>query len=838
LRLVKAVYKMGRSDTYVNVVVDVPADFASNYLTYRAAGDVGDRIDVGHRVRVPLGKRTVEAYVCEVGVEAPEREIKDVIDISEPVPYLTRDIIETAWWISREYINLLPECLRCFVPPGVHARYRKLVVLSPGTGVDLAGLEKMAPVQARILRLLETAGGACEYQDIESELGRSCYQAIASLEDKDVVTVVEKWLDPTTKPRFETVYLPAADTDSLLEEQIAALKSTAPKQHLILKCMMDEPGVVWTKDRILDRATCSPAPLKSLVDRGFVKKSRVRVERDPLAACESEPAPPDLRLNQHQTEALAAIVGALNRGEHEVFLLHGVTGSGKTEVYLRAAQEVLKRGRQVIVLIPEIALTPQTTERFAGRFGERVAVMHSRLSSGERYDQWRRIRNREVGVVVGARSAVFAPVMDLGLVIVDEEHEGAYKQETSPVYHARDVAIERARRASVPVVLGSATPSIESFYQTQLRRYTLLSMPERVLGRPMPAVHLVDMRAELKAGNRSMLSRLLQDEIVKTLEENRRVVLFLNRRGYSLFVLCRECGHVIRCPDCDVSLTYHNTRRSGVLLCHYCGFKAGMPSLCPNCGSRYLRCFGAGTQQLEQVVRAEFPEARTGRMDSDTTTRKGAHEGILRDFRKGRIDVLIGTQMIAKGLDIPEIGLVGVVAADVSLNLPDFRAAERTFQLLTQVSGRTGRGEKPGLVIVQTYTPRHYSIQAAVRHDYREFYRQEIEFRRRRGYPPFRVLGRVLITGEKKNAVKKAAQALGMRGAEVLEKRQMPAVVRAPMPAPLSRIRGRYRWHMLIEGGSHDAVRDVSRYLLDQWRNHLRVDGVSIKVDIEPQSVL
>jgi len=591
-----------------------------------------------------------------------------------------------------------------------------------------------------------------------------------------------------------------------------------------------------------------------------------------------------------------------------IFLLHGVTGSGKTEIYLRAVQAALENGRQSIVLVPEIALTPQLWERFLDRFPGRVALLHSGLGQRERYEEWQRVKRGEADVVLGVRSAVFAPVTRLGLVVVDEEHEPSFKQEETPRYHAREVAIMRARWWGAPVILGSATPSLESFAQARSGSYRLLELPRRIDDRPLPPVQIVDMRQELADGNRSIFSRVLREKIEERLRQRQQVILFLNRRGHSTFVLCRECGYVARCPHCDISLTYHQD--PNLLNCHYCGYATPAPDRCPRCGSPFFRFFGAGTEKVEREVARLFPQARALRLDLDTTGRVGSHQRILGAFAKGDADILIGTQMVAKGLDLPRVTLVGVVTADTLLNLPDFRAAERTFQLLTQVAGRTGRGEEAGEVIIQTYAPEHYSIQAASNHDYKGFWEKEMAFRAPARYPPFSRLINIVVSSPKEEVAQKTAGELGALLQELVagegslkrqgdqpeetEERPLPTAptitppqlsaptltpplpgmtatmaplptasrtvasqssgprtvaprgwdslsggpaieVLGPVPAPLARLRGNFRWQILLKGEDDEFLRRLVRRALAgrTWPGTAR-----IAIDVDPVNLL
>lgn len=548
---------------------------------------------------------------------------------------------------------------------------------------------------------------------------------------------------------------------------------------------------------LVKRAQAGHQALQALVAKGVVALAQEEVHRRAEWDDVAFPAPV---LTPAQEQACAGILAELE-GRRRPVLLHGVTGSGKTEVYLQVIRHILNQGKQALVLVPEIALTPQTVSRFGNRFGGRIAVLHSGLSDGERHDEWWRIFRGDADVVIGARSAVFAPLKRLGLIVIDEEHESTYKQSEGSIrYHTRAVAEKRAELAAAQVVLGSATPAVETYHRAVLGDYRLEVLPERVERRPLPTVEIVDMRAEFEEGNRSILSRRLYSALTEVLNQRQQAIILLNRRGFSSFVLCRECGHVIQCENCSVSLTYHQD--DGKLHCHYCGARQELPQKCPNCASRYLRQFGVGTEQVQEYLQKQFPHAAVERMDADTTRRKGAHRAILQGFAAGQTDILIGTQMVAKGLDFPNVTLVGVLSADLSLKLPDIRASERTFQLLTQVAGRAGRGELPGKVIIQCYDPSHFAIQAAREHDYKRFFRQEISFRRQMNYPPFAELVRILCTGPQKETSEHAA-----RIARFLRQHGVrPGQIYGPAPAPISRIKGRYRWQVVLKGSFPEVL--------------------------------
>ncbi|MGI5884399.1 MAG: replication restart helicase PriA [Candidatus Spyradocola sp.] len=576
------------------------------------------------------------------------------------------------------------------------------------------------------------------------------------------------------------------------------------------------------------------ATARALEKKGLAEVFSQRVRRRPYADLPDADSP--VRLSAGQENAARNICAALD-GEPKAFLLHGVTGSGKTEVYIRAVREALLRGKGAILLVPEIALTPQMVSWFRARFGDVAAVLHSRLSQGEKYDEWRRIREGEARVVIGARSAVFAPVESLGLLIVDEEHEGTYRSGTHPCYDARDVARVRCRLQGATLVLGSATPSVETYARTLRGHNVLLEMRERVAGRPLPTVEVVDMRKELIAGNRSMFSRALRDAVEETLLAGEQVVLFHNRRGHSSFVKCRACGYTVHCPHCDVTMTYHSSDET--LKCHYCGAVLPPPKTCPACGSPFIRKFGVGTQQVEEKFRQEFPAARVLRMDMDTTRGKDDLVKLLTAFRRGEAQVLIGTQMVAKGHDFPNVTLVGVIMADMSLNVPDYRSEERTFQLLTQVEGRAGRGEKPGRVVVQSYEPEHYAIAMAATQDYRAFYEAEITRRRRRLYPPYAVLTRLLVTGREESDVRAEAELLEMEidawFRQDSARRRRMIQVRA-MEAPLSRIRDEFRYQVFVKlyaSGSEEALAHLSELAASR-----HAPGLRVELEIDPPSFL
>ncbi|MDD4169067.1 MAG: primosomal protein N' [Desulfotomaculaceae bacterium] len=606
-----------------------------------------------------------------------------------------------------------------------------------------------------------------------------------------------------------------------------------PKQAAALKKALACPGL--TRKELAVAAEVSTSVINALIKKGLLTVSAVKVPRYTGRVEQPVVKTKGLTLNVDQENALSRVAGGIRQGVFNTFLLHGVTGSGKTEVYMRAITVALEAGRQAVTLVPEISLTPQMIELFRERFGGQVAVLHSALPVRQRFDEWQRIKEGRAPVVLGTRSAIFAPLTRPGLFVIDEEHESSYKQDDHLRYHAREIALKRAQLAGATVLLGSATPSLESRIRTSPGGpYQLLKLNSRVVGRPLPPVKVVDMRREVKEGNCGIFSRELIDSINWCLASREQVLLFLNRRGFSTFVICRECGLVLKCSRCDISLTYH---RDGRLRCHYCNYHVKTPQLCPDCGGHNIRYFGAGTQKVEAEAGNLFPGARILRMDSDSTARKGAHAQIINAFQDRQADILIGTQMIAKGLDFPGVTLVGVINADTTLHMPDFRAAERTFQLLTQVAGRAGRGSLPGKVLIQTFNPEHYSITAAAAHDCNRFYLNELPVRRSLGYPPFSHLARLLFTHEHEEEVKKGAVQAKELLKEILSVDDRKISLLGPAAAPLNKIKDRFRWQLVIKALRREILRDVIRECLSRLERDRAFKPV-VNVDINPQGML
>jgi len=629
-----------------------------------------------------------------------------------------------------------------------------------------------------------------------------------------------------TEQRTETIVHPAVMIDDI-RTKIEELEARSPKQARLLEVLSTLEREV-TLDELARLAGCTRGPVHSLHKKKLVRFVHRKVIDDPLLSLKAEREQP-LELEPAQRSALSRIMDMHNRKEGGVVLLHGVTGSGKTEVYLQAIGRAVAQGEGAIVLVPEISLTPQTVRRFKARF-DHVAVLHSHLTESQRNEQWREIRSGRTQVVVGARSAIFAPVPKLRLIVVDEEFDTSFKQDSVPRYHARDVAVVRGRLEKAVVVLGSATPSLESYHNARTGKYELATLSGRVLGRPMPKVELVDMGKEMPAVRQfRFLSRRLVKLMEDRLARDEQVIIFLNRRGFATYVFCPRCGWAMRCRHCDISMTYH--KRPHRAICHYCGERAPVPASCPECQAPEIKSIGLGTEKVEEEILARFPGVECARMDSDSVRGRGAHARVLDAFRDGRVKILVGTKMIAKGLDFPNVTLVGVVNADTALHLPDFRAGERTYQLISQVAGRTGRGPKGGLVIVQTFQPEHYTMKCAAAHDYYTFAEAELVHRRALNMPPFGRAARIIIDGTQEQEVKKTAEAIGRK----LNEAAVRGLVHGPLPCPIERIKDRFRWHILLLAGKWHTLRDMIGAAKPAMPKRRRVRAA---VDVDPVSML
>ncbi|MBI3947863.1 MAG: primosomal protein N' [Armatimonadetes bacterium] len=815
---------------FATVVVDIERPDAPGPLTYQVPDALQESIRVGSYVRVPLGTREALGYVVGIGAPAPAGAARPILSLLHPDPLFDAPLLHLAVWIAGRYHASLAETLRCLVPDGLTTRLRRLISLQgvPEPEAAAAALERRSPVLAALVRLLADPGSADAGALRARWEGSDLSSALARLRARGWIREELVLDSPPIRARRVAAYAAAAPA-AVLRAEAAARRARAPAQARALDLFSAQLAPLTLSEA---GALGAPASaLRVLTRDGLLRKDAVVVRRNPWHQDGSRTTPP--ALTPAQQRAAAAILEALTSGQHDTILVHGVTASGKTEVYLHAIEAALGAGRDAIMLLPEISLTAQVVEVFKGRLGDRVALLHSRLSAGERYDEWRRLRAGEARVAVGARSALFAPCPRPGLIVVDEEHEPSYKQENSPRYHARRTALERARAADAVLVLGSATPAVESYFAAAGGEYRLVEMPERVPGRVQPAIHVVDLRAAGRQAAPGVFSDPLLAALADRLARGEQAILFLNRRGFASFILCRDCGFSARCPHCSVSLTLHASDHT--LRCHHCNHQRAAPTLCPRCRSERIRPFGLGTERVEAEARARFPEARVLRMDRDTTTAKDAHGRLYRAFRAGEADILVGTQMVAKGLDFPNVTLVGILAADTGLNMPDYRAAERTFQLLTQASGRAGRGPRPGEVIIQTFDPDNYAIRAARDLDYASFYRQEVDFRRELGYPPFGALVNVLAADPESAAAQARASRAAMAIAREAKREESDVEVLGPAPAPLARIKRRYRWHAIVRGPRDEEVQAVVRRGLDALP---AADRAALSVDVDPASTM
>jgi primosomal protein N' (replication factor Y) (superfamily II helicase) len=765
-------------------------------------------LTAGWRVVVPFGTSDAEGFVLEIreaNTNDDEMALKSIHDVPDDELWFDTEMLATARWLSAYYVCSLGEALRLFIPGKSGIRSEKYYQTVP----DTEPLTATGPVYEFIRQK-----GNVSFQQLRSEFGAACRPEITALIRAGLIhtnrqtrqRVSEKW------QRIIQLAIPA----STLEPMLLAWKGK-PAQKRILERLVQNGRLPVSQ---ADDGIAWDTAVKSLISAGLVCEEKIRITRN--SYCDMNGICPPVHATLAQQDALNAILPAIREQSFKAFLLYGVTGSGKTEVYLQATAGAIAIGKQTLVMIPEIAQTSQLLRRFKARFGSAVAVIHSRLSVSERRDVWDRFRSRDIQIVIGTRSALFLPGAHLGLIIIDEEHEFTYKQEEAPRYHVRETALRRAELLGATIVLGSATPALESYHAAMNGRFTLLEMPQRVDGSTLPTVEVVDMREQLKLGRKSVVSEPLERLLKETKEKNEQSILLLNRRGHSTFVMCRECGFVMRCEHCSVPLVFH--MHGGKLQCHYCDSYHVVPTSCPACHGKYIRYFGAGTQRLEEELTALLPGIRLTRMDQDTTGGKSGHDKMLDVFRAGESDILLGTQMVAKGHDIENVTAVGILAADSSLNLPDFRAAERSFALVMQAAGRAGRGSKAGRVVVQTYHPEHYALQAGAKQDYAAFYRQEIEFRRQLEYPPFAQFIKLTTTGSDEVKTMKSAEDFAAVIRAHFDTLPDGVDILGPFVPPVSKIGDVFRVHTLIRAKNLAAVKQLLVDTGIAWARDVSVD--------------
>jgi primosomal protein N' (replication factor Y) len=800
---------------YCDVSLPVPLD---QPFTYSLPETLRHRVREGSRIVVPFGPRKLTGVILRCHDDRPSVAAREALRLIDAQPVLDPELLALGRWISAYYCAPLGDVLRGMLPLASEIRRGKTWSLTDA-GRDAARqlLLDSAPDDpvAAVLRMLEKRPLSAAYLAKALPLAD---KAVRSLERKGFIVSeqVQTERDPLRAPaeRLRVELLGEVGDRKLNkpERELRAFLELHPGSHNV-----KELGQMVRNASIAAR---------SLARKGLVAlhPETVGITTGPVRARHT--------LNPAQQAAFDQLLEAIRAKTFRTFLLYGVTGSGKTEVYLNAIEAVLEEGRGALLLVPEIALTPQMAGQFFSRFGDRVAILHSAFTDVERSEQWRRIRSGAASVVVGTRSGVFAPVRNLGLIVVDEEHDGSYKQEETPRYNGRDVAVVRARAAGACVVLGSATPSLESRYNVDRGKYTLLELPGRIEDRPMPAVELIDMRQEfLETRKQTTFSRKLMEALGQRLENGEQTIVLLNRRGFSSFVACRSCGERIQCINCSLTLTFH--KRDRRLLCHYCGYAEKVPTVCPKCASEHIYFLGLGSERVEEELHHAFPVARIARLDRDTVTGKRQYETILQDFREGNYDILVGTQMIAKGHDIPNVTLVGVVSADVGLGMPDFRAAERTFQLLTQVAGRAGRGSVPGIVLVQTINPDHYAVRMAAAQDYQAFYEKELNFRRMMHYPPFSAMANILVRSERKEMAVRMSSELGLMLTPPPEKLR----VMGPAEAPVPRLKNEYRYQFLIKAASRKTLNELLQRIRSFALDH-KWGATALVIDVDPLSLM
>ncbi len=810
---------MTDKSTYIEVAVALPV---YKIYAYKVPADFLSMVGEGKRVLVPFGNRKVTGYIISY-IGKPEREeIKDILDVLDEHPLFPVEMIPFFQWASDYYMHPIGEVIKGALPGGINLYDTASFSITEKGLKALSSKKIKSPLEKKVLEALKrkktTLTGL--RRKIKKDVPGSLFYR---MELKGIVSrevKIKGTQSISRTERFVSMVNPDIPRDRFFEKRKEIIDTLEREGEISVKTLEE-------------RISGSTGYIKFLEREKYISVTHKRVFRDPLGESVQSDTPPVL--TNEQEKAVEEIAGSLGKG-FRTFLLSGVTGSGKTEVYMRLAEEAIKQGRTAIVLVPEISLISQTERRFRARFGDCVAVLHSGLTRGERYDQWSLILRGEVDIVIGARSAVFAPFVSPGIIIVDEEHDTSYKQETGLRYNARDLAVMRAKLENITALLGSATPSIQSSYNATIKKFTEITLKKRVKEQQLPNIRIVDLREYRDArGIKRFITPELVSEMKRVLDRGEQVLLFLNRRGFSSFPICAACEEVMKCDNCNISLTLH--KQTNAYRCHFCGFFRAAASTCRACGSSKIQLLGMGTEKVEEAVKALFPEAAVARLDRDTTSRKGSIIRILRDLREGRIEILIGTQMVTKGHDFPNITLVGIVCADMSLNFPDFRAGERTFQILAQVAGRAGRGKVPGQVFLQTYTPEHFSITAAKDQDYKQFYKTELGFRKALKYPPFSRIIHLKISGRDRKETRELAENIGERSRNLMasDKKQYNYMeMLGPVEAPMAKKAGRYRWQLLLKCIDVTLLHRFVRHLMFDNRKAVSRRAVRVVIDVDP----
>jgi primosomal protein N' (replication factor Y) len=815
---------------FVEVALPVPL---RQTFTYRLPAALRENVKIGARLLVPFGKRQLTGYAVALltrlgdDVEIEQDAIKDAIELIDEEPLITEEILKLTQWTADYYASAWGEVLKASLPAGINASVEQIVSITAKGRDELLKVSTAKTVKTQVLKYLAETGET-PARELASNFGTSAAQrAVRELAKNGWISTFHRTLTAQVKPkRRKAVRLLAPDNHQ------ANTKPLTDAQAKIIETLLKADGEMLFTE-LIEAADVGASSINTLAKYGFVEIFVQEVLRDPLKDAKI-PEITDLQLTDEQSAVLDELEKSLKTAKYKAFLLHGVTGSGKTEIYIRAMKHALCDEKSSLMLVPEIALTPVFSRRLRAVFGDEVAILHSNLSTGERFDEWRRIRRGQARIVIGTRSAVFAPLQNLGLLIVDEEHDGSYRQHEQPFYNGRDVAVVRANFANATVVLGSATPALETFHNSHTGKYTYLQLPNRIGNRPLAKAEIVDMRLVFRAvGKDTSFSQNLTEAIEETHAKGEQSIILLNRRGFSQFVLCRSCGETIRCRNCDITLTFH--KRENRLICHYCNHREKPPHNCPHCKSHFLYFMGEGTEQIEDMLKRKFSHLRIARIDRDTTARRKEMEKILEQFSDGEIDMLVGTQMLAKGHDFHNVTLVGVISVDAGLALPDFRSAERTFQLLTQVAGRAGRGSLQGRVLIQTYYPEHYALRHAQTQNYEAFYAEEIEFRRRLAYPPFVALACLTIKHANYNYAFDNAQILK----ECLIKNNKDNMCRilGVAPAPLARLKNEFRLQILVKATNRTKLRETLDFALHDAEERF-CDLRIVNVEIDPINLL
>ena len=795
------------------VIVDVAARQTDRVFEYHVPSDIEKEIKVGSRVVVPFGPRKVQGFVVGLSETSNFKgKMKDLLVVVDEMPPLTPELVKLSADLAQNIYSYRIKILQAMLPWVMRAGYRKLLL----------------PTSSEAKKMPFFQGDPIDLNKITDSTQIKKIRTLLKNDDAKIEYVV----DNKAKKKKENQYALALVPEEYTKIYNTLRQNAVKQKQLLMDIVEHTDDYPKTQKDLETELDLTAAVLNSAVKKGWLKKKAVEVYRDPLAGFKDDEKPAPIKLNDKQQHALDEIAKAIDEKKAETFLLEGITGSGKTEVYLHAISKALAQGRTALMLVPEISLTPQMVRQVKARFGQEVAVLHSALSEGEKYDEWRRIRRGETKVVVGARSAVFAPLKNIGLIVIDEEHESSYKQESDPRYNARDVAIWRSKYHHCPLVLGSATPSLGSRARAQKNVYHLLRLTKRANNKKLPKVRLIDLKHVQFAGGQFDLSLELVDAIKKRLEKKEQIILMLNRRGFANFMLCRECGFVLKCPNCDVSLNLH--KDTNCMQCHYCGHTEPIPTRCPNCQSSQIRFLGTGTQKVQEELEELLPGARILRMDVDTTRRKGSYKRILDAFGNHEADILLGTQMIAKGLDFPNVTLVGVINADTGLWLSDYNASEKTFELLTQVAGRAGRAEKEGEVLIQTYNPEHYAIQLAQTQDYERFYGYEMNVRHAGNYPPY--FFTVLISIAAKKEQNAAREAFKIKR-YLTKQLHAETIILGPTPSAISRVKNQYYYQILVKYKKEPNLNKLLHHVQDSAQEAKKY-GLSIFIDNEPERIM